>query len=123
MESGRKISLDRYREKLFEAFPTHLSWGHFMSSASLRPLRRDSSLVMTPQGTVAAADCMMAWENRCLDRGERRCRLTLHAPALSPIRVILLGVPPKALMLSFTHCMAINWSNIPAFPGTSSVSK
>ena len=64
-----------------------------MSSASLSPRIRDSSLVMTPQGTVAAADCMMAWLKRWRDSGESRCRLTLHAPALSPISVMLLGLP------------------------------
>ena len=37
---------------------------------------------------------IFAWLKRCLERGERRWRLTEHAPADSPIRVMLFGFPP-----------------------------
>ena len=35
---------------------------------------------------------------------------TLFAPALCPMMVMLLGSPPKAAMLSWTHCKAHSWS-------------
>ena len=83
----------------------------------------DSSLVIMPQGTIAEADCITAWLKRFLDSGESKWRLTDAAPADSPKMVILLGLPPNWAILSRIHCKAINWSNRPALPGTSSVSK
>ena len=38
---------------------------------------------------------------------------TLRAPALWPMSVMLPGSPPKAAMLSCTHCTAHNWSYKP----------
>ena len=66
---------------------------------------------------------MMACENRFLDSGDRRWSPTETPPALSPKMVMLSGFPPNAAMLSLTHCRAISWSNMPALPGTSLVSK
>ena len=43
------------------------------------------------------------WLNKCRDRGERRWRLTEHAPADSPIRVMLFGFPPGPVRLPLSY--------------------
>jgi len=53
----------------------------------------------------------MALLYRPLDFGEIRCMATQAAPELSPIRVTLLGSPPKDSMLAWTHSNAITCKN------------
>merc|ERR1719225_934684 len=117
------LSLSVLRRQSMLALTLFLSSGQPRFLASTRLLLRASSLLTTPQGARALADCMMAWLKRFLERGDNRWRLTLQAPADSPIRVMLLGFPPNLAMLFFTHLIASSWSYIPALPGTSSSGK
>ena len=55
--------------------------------------------------------------------GANTRKAALAAPALSPNTVTLLGSPPKYLINLLTHRNPSIWSNIPALPGISSVSR
>ncbi|VVC97567.1 unnamed protein product [Leptidea sinapis] len=61
-----------------------LELGQCTASANRSPLSILSSLDIIAHGAVAAPDCIIAWENRFLDNGERRWSETDTAPADSP---------------------------------------
>ena len=50
---------------------------------------------------------------RSFASGDRQSCCTLMAPALWPMTVMRAGSPPKAAMLSCTHCSAHSWSYRP----------
>ena len=63
--------------------------------------------------SMAAPDSAMARSISPAVLGMVSSTLTLVPPADSPKMVTLSGSPPKAAMLSFTHCSAMAWSRKP----------
>lgn len=70
-----------------------------------------SSRVIIAHGAVGEPLSRMALWNKSLDKGDKRCKETETAPALSPNKVTRAGSPPKRWIFDCTHLELDNFKH------------